>query len=88
MCRVTSPLVQASLTITAQPQTITYGASVPATTVTYDGFVNGDTADSLTTQPTVVSAQSGVVAAEPTPTTTRPQAPLMTITQSATIPAR
>ena len=53
---------QASLAITAQPQTITYGASVPATTVTYDGFVNGDTADSLTTQPTVVSAQSGIVA--------------------------
>ena len=31
----------APLLITAQPQTITYGASVPATTVTYDGFVNG-----------------------------------------------
>ncbi len=52
---------QASLTITAQPQAITYGTSVPATTVTYDGFVNGDTADSLTTQPSVVSAQSGIV---------------------------
>ena len=52
---------QASLTITAQSQATTYGMSVPATTVTYDGFVNGDTADSLTTQPSVVSAQSGIV---------------------------
>ena len=52
---------QVSLTITAQPQTITYGTSVPATTVTYSGFVNGDTNTSLTTQPTIASAQSGVV---------------------------
>ena len=55
-------IAPANLLITAQPQTITYGASVPATTVTYDGFVNGDTASSLTTQPSVVSAQSGIVA--------------------------
>jgi hypothetical protein len=54
---------QASLTITAQPQTITYGATVPPTTVTYSGFVNGDTASNLTTQPTIASAQTGVVAA-------------------------
>ncbi|MGH7992519.1 MAG: MBG domain-containing protein, partial [Limisphaerales bacterium] len=53
----------ANLTITAQPQTITYGASVPATTVIYAGFVNGDTASSLTTLPTISSAQSGVLAA-------------------------
>jgi hypothetical protein len=53
---------QASLTITAQPQTITYGASVPSTAVSYSGFVNGDTATNLTTQPTIASAQSGVVA--------------------------
>jgi len=55
-------VAQGSLTITAQPQTIIYGTSVPSTTVTYAGFVNGDTADSLTTQPTVASAQSGIVA--------------------------
>jgi autotransporter-associated beta strand protein len=60
---VSVPVSQVSLTITAQPQTITYGASVPGTTVTYSGFVNGDTNTSLTTQPTVASAQSGVVAA-------------------------
>jgi autotransporter-associated beta strand protein len=56
-------IVPANLTITAQPQTIAYGASVPATTVSYNGFVNGDTVSSLTTQPTISSARSGVVAA-------------------------
>ena len=56
-------IAPASLIITAQPQTITYGAGVPSTTVTYSGFVNGDTAGSLTTQPSISSAQSGVAAA-------------------------
>jgi hypothetical protein len=51
------------LTITAQPQSITYGATVPATTVNYSGFVGGDTAASLTTLPSISSAQSGVAAA-------------------------
>jgi autotransporter-associated beta strand protein len=50
------------LLITAQPQTITYGASVPSTTVSYSGFVNGETNTALSTQPTIASAQSGVVA--------------------------
>jgi hypothetical protein len=51
----------AALTITAQPQTITYGASVPSSTVSYSGFVNGETSASLTTPPSVASARSGVV---------------------------
>jgi len=58
---VTINVNPAPLTVAAQPQTITYGAGVPATTVSYSGFVNGDTSASLTTPPTVSSARSGVV---------------------------
>jgi hypothetical protein len=54
---------QVSLSITANPQTIIYGASVPGTTVTYGGFVNGETNTALSTQPSIASAQTGVVAA-------------------------
>jgi subtilisin-like proprotein convertase family protein len=60
---VTINVSPAPLTITAQPQTITYGTSVPSSTVTYSGFVNGNTSSSLTTQPTVSSALSGVASA-------------------------
>ena len=43
----------ASLTVTANDQTMTYGGTVPAPlTVSYSGFVNGDNASSLGTQPT------------------------------------
>ena len=42
----------ATLTITASSPTMTYGGSVPTITPNYAGFVNGDTASSLTTQPT------------------------------------
>lgn len=38
-----------ALTIRAQNKTKTYGATVPALTATYSGFVNGDTAASLDT---------------------------------------
>src|SRR6202012_677717 len=38
----------ASLTITADNKTMTYGGAVPALTATYTGFVNGDAAASLT----------------------------------------
>ncbi len=40
------------LTVTADNQTKTQGAANPALTVSYAGFVNGDSAASLTTQPT------------------------------------
>ena len=50
----------AALTITANGQTITYGATVPTTTASYTGFVNGETSASLTTQPTLASSKSGV----------------------------
>jgi phage terminase small subunit len=41
----------ASLTVTADSKTKLYGAALPALTASYLGFVNGDTASSLTTQP-------------------------------------
>ncbi|MDB5059461.1 MAG: Cadherin-like beta sandwich protein, partial [Chloroflexi bacterium] len=44
------------LTITADNQTNVYGAALPTLTVSYSGFVNGDTSASLTTQPTVSTA--------------------------------
>jgi len=46
-------ITQASLTITADNQTKVYGAALPALTVSYSGLVNGDTAASLATQPTL-----------------------------------
>ena len=45
----------APLTITANSQTKTYGAALPALTLSYTGFVNGDTSASLTTQPTLTT---------------------------------
>jgi len=46
---------KAALTITANNQSKTYGSANPALTVSYLGFVNGDTNVSLTTQPTVTT---------------------------------
>jgi hypothetical protein len=46
---------KAGLTITANNQSKAYGAALPALTVSYSGFVNGDTAASLTTPPTVTT---------------------------------
>ncbi|MHC5544555.1 MBG domain-containing protein, partial [Singulisphaera rosea] len=43
----------ASLTVTANDATKVYGAALPALSVSYGGFVNGDTPSSLTTPPTV-----------------------------------
>ena len=40
------------LTVTASSATMTYGGASPAITPAYAGFVNGDTASSLTTKPT------------------------------------
>ncbi len=45
----------AALTITADNQTMIYGGSLPALTVSYSGFVNGDTPASLTTPPTLAT---------------------------------
>jgi hypothetical protein len=43
------------LSITASSSSITYGAAAPNITPSYSGFVNGDTASSLGTQPTCTS---------------------------------
>ncbi len=47
-----------ALTITANNQTKAYGAALPTLTASYSGFVNGDTAASLTTQPTLSTTAS------------------------------
>ena len=44
------------LTITATDASMTYGAAVPSFSVTYNGFLNGDTPASLTTAPSVTTA--------------------------------
>ncbi len=49
----TLSVTPAALTITADDQTMTYGGPLPSLTASYAGFVNGDTAASLTTQPTL-----------------------------------
>jgi RHS repeat-associated protein len=49
----TLTVTQAALTITADNKTKAYGAALPTLTASYSGFVNGDTAASLTTQPTL-----------------------------------
>src|SRR5207237_5089118 len=52
-----------ALVRSAHDQTKAYGAANPALTVSYSGFVNGDTAASLTTPPSVTTtatAASGV----------------------------
>src|SRR5438067_10783210 len=41
-----------ALTITAVDKSKDYGAALPALTASYSGFVNGDSAASLTTAPT------------------------------------
>ena len=46
-------VAQASLTITADNQSMPYGGPLPTLTASYSGFVNGDTAASLTTAPTL-----------------------------------
>jgi autotransporter-associated beta strand protein len=51
----TLSVTQAELTVTAVNQTKVYGAAVPSLTASYSGFVNGDTAASLTTQPTLTT---------------------------------
>ena len=43
----------AALTVTADNQAMVYGASLPVLTASYNGFVNGDSAVSLTTPPTL-----------------------------------
>ncbi len=46
----------AALTITANDASKVYGAALPALTVAYTGFVNGDTAAKLTTSPSLTTS--------------------------------
>jgi hypothetical protein len=48
-------VIAAPLTITADNQTKVYGAPIPTLTVSYAGFLNGDTSANLTTLPTVTT---------------------------------
>jgi hypothetical protein len=48
----------ASLTITANNATATYGGPLPTLTASYIGFVNGDNVSSLTTQATITTTGS------------------------------
>ncbi len=48
----------AALVVTASSASVTYGSGPPAITPSYSGFVNGDTANSLTTAPTCSTAAS------------------------------
>jgi hypothetical protein len=47
----TATITPAALTVTASSSSSVYGTTVPAVTASYAGFVNGDTAASLSTQP-------------------------------------
>ncbi|MFM9889677.1 MAG: YDG domain-containing protein [Rickettsiales bacterium] len=53
-------ITQATLIVSADPQTVIYGTVVPTGTVSYSGFVMGEDATFLTSTPTVASARSGV----------------------------
>jgi hypothetical protein len=44
---------KATLTVTADNKAMALGGPLPPLTITYGGFVNGDNASSLTTQPTI-----------------------------------
>jgi gliding motility-associated-like protein len=51
----TLTVTRAPLTITANNQSKNYGTANPALTVSFSGFVNGDTQANLTTQPTAAT---------------------------------
>jgi hypothetical protein len=48
----------AVLTVTPNPASMTYGGALPAFTVSYSGFINGDDASSLTVLPTITTTAS------------------------------
>lgn len=53
---------EAPLTVTANDQTMVYGAAVPALTFEYDGFVNDDNSDDLTTIPVASTTATSTIA--------------------------
>ena len=65
----TLTVTQAALTITANNATKAYGAALPTLSVSYSGFVNGDKAASLTTQPGVSTTATSASPVGTYPTT-------------------
>src|SRR5258707_4076387 len=65
----TLTVTKATLTVTADNQTKAYGVSNSALTVSYSGFVNGDTAASLATPPSVMTTATSASAAGTYPIT-------------------
>ncbi len=59
----------APLTVTADDKSRAYGAADPTFTASFNGFVNGDTAASLTTQPTCGSTATSTSPVGPYPIT-------------------
>ena len=62
-------VAKAPLTITANNQSKVYGAVLPTLTSSYNGFVNGDTNTSLTTQPTLATTATAASAVNTYPIT-------------------
>ena len=54
----TISIAQATLTATAEDKSVTYGSDAPAYTVSYSGFLNGDSEEDITTPPTFYSTYS------------------------------
>ena len=53
---VTQTVSRATLTVTADDQSMVYGSALPVLTVSYRGFVNEDTAGVLSGSPTLTAA--------------------------------
>jgi hypothetical protein len=60
---------KAPLTITADNKSMPLGGPLPTLTITYTGFVNGDTASNLTSQPTATTTATATSAAGAYPIT-------------------
>ena len=65
----TVTVTQAPLTITASSPTVGYGGAVPTITPIYSGWMNGQSASSLTTQPTCTTAYTTTSAVGSLPST-------------------
>ena len=82
----TLTVTPAALTITANNQTKVYGAVLPTLTASYTGFVNGDTAASLTILPTSPPPPRTAAMCRAARTASPPAARSMPTTASATWP--
>ena len=83
----TLTVTPAALTVTADNKTKVYGAAMPTLTVSYSGFVNGDTSASLTTQPTLTTTATAASQSRAARTPSPPAARWTATTRSATSPA-